>query len=622
MNRRLQSALLLAAVALWTMAATQPCAYAKKSGDAHSASKARKAFLAGAKALENKDYKTAEADFTKAAHLEPANTQYQAALTLVVGHHATALIQAADKARLLGHAAEARADLLLAYHLDPRNPMIAQHLDEIAGDAETPSSQIYPQDESKLGPPVQLAPAPVTHSFHLRTNPGDLIKQVLTAYGITPTIDSSVKPGLIRMDVDNVPFKDAARMARLLTNTFFVPLDPSRVLVAADTRENRAKFQRVDYETVYLPGLAPAEITDMGLIARNVFQAHQATVSASSSTLSIRAPQPELAALNGTISEMLDGHSIVQIEVRLYQIAKTKSRNIGVQLPQQTTVFNIPSELNSVISQNQALVQQIISSGLARPGDLGAIALALLASGQISGSSILSQPFAFFGGGLTLTGVTTSGLTGNLALNSSESHVIDHLTMRLQDQQESTIKAGERYPIITSSYSNFGGTSLGIPGLSTAGLSSQLAALGINPSALESGLNQTIPQVQYQDLGLTLKVTPHVQKDRDVTLNLDLKITSLQGSSLNDIPILDSQDFATIATLRQGASALIVSDLNKQQSQAVNGVPGLSELPGFQSTTNKQMQTDFSDLVILITPHIIRVAHKQQAGKMFILPVH
>ena len=622
MSHRFQSALVIVALCLLGIAAAQPRAFAKKSDATHNAEKARKAFLDGAKALDAKDYKTAEADFTKAAQLEPTNQQYQTARDLVVGHHATELIQAADKARLLGHADEARADLLLAYHLDPTNPMIAQHIDEIAGDAEPPSSQLYPQDESKIGPPIQLAPTPTTHSFHLRTSPDDLIKQVLSTYGITPTIDSSVKSGLVRMDVDNVTFEDAARMVRMLTNTFFVPLDPKRVLVAADTRENRANFQRLAYETVYFPGLSPAEITEMGLVARNVFQAHQATVSASSSTLSIRAPQPELVALNGTLSEMLDGHSIIQLEVRLYQIAKTKSRNIGVQLPQQTTVFNIPSELNSVISQNQALVQQIISSGLARPGDLGAIALALLASGQLSGSSILSQPFAYFGGGLTLTGVTTSGLTGNLALNSSETHVIDHITMRLQDQQESTIKAGERYPIITSSYSNFGGSSLGIPGLSTAGLSSQLAALGINPAALESGLNQTIPQVQYQDLGLTLKVTPRVQKDRDVALNLDLKITSLQGSSLNNIPILNSQDFNTITTLRQGASALIVSALSKQQSQAVNGVPGLSELPGFQSTTNKQTQTDFSDLVILITPHIIRLAHKQEAGKMFILPVH
>jgi hypothetical protein len=523
--------------------------------------------------------------------------------------------------RILGRTVEARSDLLLAYHLDPKNPMIAQHIDEIAADAAQPEPQLHPQDKS-MAPPVELVPDEGKHSFHLRSSGSELIKKVLGAYGITPTIDSSVSNRLARMDVANVSFKDAARMVRMVTDTFFVPLDPKRVLVARDTKENRLKYQRLAYETVYLPGLDKADVTDIGNIAHNVFHAGKATVSADTSTLSIRAPRPELAALNGTLAELLDGQSVVQIDVRLYDIAKTKARNIGVQLPQQTTVFNIPSELRSFISQNQSLVQEIISSGLARPGDLGAIALALLASGQVGGSSILSQPFAYFGGGLTLTGLTTSGITGNLALNSSESHVIDNITMRVQDKDEATIKAGERYPIMTSSYSNFGGSSLGIPGLSSAGLSSQLAALGINPAALASGLSETIPQVQYQDLGLTLKVKPSIQKDRTVTLNLALKITSLQGTSLNNIPILSNQDYETITTLKQGSSAMIVSSLSKQQSRAVSGVPGLSELPGFQSTTNQQMQTDYSDLVIVITPHIVRLAHTQDAGRMFILPVH
>ncbi|HEU4982826.1 MAG TPA: hypothetical protein VFT88_09095 [Acidobacteriaceae bacterium] len=611
-HRPLTSLLLLAA-----LVASLPCAHAKDN----NADEARKLYLAGAKALEKKDYKTAEADFSKAAGLEPANPQYQAARELMVGHRATALIEASEKARILGRSEEARSDLLLAYHLDPKNPMIAQHMDEIAADAAQPEPTLHPQDES-IGPPVELVPDKGAHSFHLRTSGGELIKQVLSAYGITPTIDSSVTNGLARMDVTDVSFKDAARMVRMVTDTFFVPLDPKRVLVAKDTKQNRDKYQRLAYETVYFPGLDQKEITDMGILAHNVFGAPHATVSAADSTLSIRAPRPELAALNGTLAEMLDGHSVIQLDVRLYQIAKTKARNIGVQLPQQSTIFNIPSELRSFISQNQALVQQIISSGLARPGDLGAIALALLASGQVGGSSILSQPFAYFGGGLTLTGVTTSGITGNLAFNSSESHVIDNITMRVQDKDEATIKAGERYPIITSSYSSFGGSSLGIPGLSSAGLSSQLAALGINPAALQSSLSQTIPQVQYQDLGLTLKVKPSIQKDRTVTLNIALKITSLAGQSLNDIPILSSQEYTAITTLDQGATAMVVSALSKQDSQAVSGVPGLSELPGFQSTTNKQTQTDFSNLVIVITPHIVRMAHKQEAGRMFILPVH
>jgi Flp pilus assembly secretin CpaC len=86
--------------------------------------------------------------------------------------------------------------------------------------------------------------------------------------------------------------------------------------------------------------------------------------------------------------------------------------------------------------------------------------------------------------------------------------------------------------------------------------------------------------------------------------------------------VLSNQAFTTITTLPPGFSALVVSNLSKQQSRAVDGVPGLSELPGFQSTTNLATQYDFSDLVIVITPHIIRLAHKQEAGKMFILPVH
>ena len=609
------------AIVFMAVAAVLPCAHAKKI-TGHDADKARNLYLDGARALEDKHYDIAEKDFSQAAQLDPENKQYIIARDLLISHHATALIQAADKAEILGHLDEAHADLLLAYRLDPKNPMIPQHLDEIAAAAAPDPEQLHPEDES-YSPPIALAPASQTHSFHLNTNASELLRQVVSAYGISPTIDSVGRNQTVRFDADNVSFDEAARMVKLLTNTFFVPLDPTRVLIAQDTKPNRTKFQRLAYESVYFPGLDNAAVTEMGMVARNVFNAQQASVSANNATLSVRAPQSDLAALNGTLSEMLGGHSIVQVEVRLYSIAKTRTLNVGIQLPHQATLFNIPSELNSVLSQNQALVQQIIAAGLASPNDPGAIALALIESGQLSGSSILSQPFALFGGGLTLSGLTLGSVNGNLALNSSDTRVLDHVTMRLLDQQESTIKAGERYPIITSSYSNFGSTNLtNIPGLNSAGISSTLASLGITANQLQSGLNQTIPQVQYQDIGLTLKIKPYIQKGQDVTLNLDLKIDSLQGTSLNNIPVLSNQEFATITTLRPGASALVVSNLSKQQSRAIVGVPGLSELPGFQSTTNDQTENDFSDLVIVITPHIIRQVHKQEAGRMFILPIH
>ncbi|MGC2608075.1 MAG: hypothetical protein WA419_21190, partial [Silvibacterium sp.] len=255
MTHRLKLALVLAAIA-----ATLPCAQAKKSSQAQDADKARKLYLEGARALENKDYAIAETDLTQAAKLDPGNPQYSAASAIIIGHHATALIQAADKAKLLAHPDEARADLLLAYRLDPKNPMLAQHMDEISQAAAPDPVQPYPEDES-YAPPVELAASLQPHSFHLRANTDEVLRQVLAAYGITPSIDSSVKNGTVRIDADNVTFDQAARMAKLLTNTFFVPLDPKRVLVAQDTKANRNKFQRLALETVYFPGLTNAEVT-------------------------------------------------------------------------------------------------------------------------------------------------------------------------------------------------------------------------------------------------------------------------------------------------------------------------------------------------------------------------
>ena len=156
----------------------------------------------------------------------------------------------------------------------------------------------------------------------------------------------------------------------------------------------------------------------------------------------------------------------------------------------------MPSELNGVISGNSSLVQQIISSGLASAGDFAAIAAILIASGEVT-SSVLSQPFATFGNGLTLTGLATGGITGNLSLNAADTRSLDQVQLRLDDNAEGTIKSGTRYPIITSSYSSIASTSVSIPGITSAGLSSVLSGLGISANSLSTA--QPIPQVQYQD---------------------------------------------------------------------------------------------------------------------------
>jgi Flp pilus assembly secretin CpaC len=105
---------------------------------------------------------------------------------------------------------------------------------------------------------------------------------------------------------------------------------------------------------------------------------------------------------------------------------------------------------------------------------------------------------------------------------------------------------------------------------------------------------------------MTLKATPKVMRNNDVALTIDLKIDALSGTSINNNPILDNRAYSGVVTLRQGEGVVVISDLNKQESRAISGVPGISEIPGLNNLTGNDTQKSFATLVVVITPHVIR----------------
>jgi Flp pilus assembly secretin CpaC len=540
--------------------------------------------------------------YLQAAALDPANPNYPLAANVARSYAVTALIQAAAKNRLRGDAAAARAALEHARELDPKNVEVTEHLYELSDDALIgQSSPIYERSASSIGQSVALAIAPGVHSFHLRTDQHHVIQQVFKAYGLEATVDDSIHNTPIRLDADNATFQQAMRTLSLLTNSFYVLLDEHRVLVARDTGENRRQYQRTAYETVYLPGLTTTELTDVGNLAKNVFELQKAVVEQGSSTLSVNGPQTALNALNITLGELMDGRNQVLLDVRMIQIAHTSERKTGIAPPQQLTAFNAYAEEQSILNSNQSLVQQIISSGLAAQGDTLAILGILLASGQAS-SSLFTNGVALFGGGLTLSGLSAGPITMNLNLNSSDSRELDRLQLRLGDGEAGTVSLGERYPIQTSSFSSLSPSIPNIPGLTGAGSSSSLSSL----LASYAGSVPNIPQVEYQDLGMSLKATPRVMRGSDVALTIDMKIDALAGSSINGNPILNNRAYSGVVTLRQGEGVVIINDLTKNESRAISGVPAISEIPGLNDITSKDNQASYASLLIVITPHVVR----------------
>ncbi len=66
----------------------------------------------------------------------------------------------------------------------------------------------------------------------------------------------------------------------------------------------------------------------------------------------------------------------------------------------------------------------------------------------------------------------------------------------------------------------------------------------------------------------------------------------------------------------------MISNLTRQQSTAVSGIPGLSELQALNRRRIKTAIGDVSKLVVLITPHIVRLSHTQPASQLVMLPRH
>ncbi len=578
----------------------------------HDIRSAQNAYVRGARALDHDQLVDAEQEFAKAHGLDPANADYSKALTLAREHRLTELVQQAGNARAAGDAARANALLAQARQIDPDNAVVAQHFAPGTGTPGTtpvvdPSDRFH--DTPAPAPAIELRPSLAERDFHLRGDARTVTTQVLTGFGIRAVFDESVARENLRFDLDRTTYTQAVPILLSMIHSFVVPLDSNSVLVAKDTPENRDKFERLLEETIYVPGSTPEQMGELGNLLKSVFDVKQIAVRNNSGDLVLRAPRETLSAINTTVADLVNGNAEVVFDLKLYEVDRTRTRSIGPQLPQGFGVYNVASTAQSLVSSNQSIINQAIASGaITLTGNatqnLITEAVFLIGSG-LATSSTLSNTLGFFGNGLTLSGVTeTGGASFSLSLNSSDTRMLDEIQLRAGDRQTSTFRSGTRYPIETGIYTSGSTTN-----------SSALAGVTINGVSASTLLNQylgstssySVPQFQYEDLGITLKATPNVEKSGEVRMHLELKIEALSGSSIDNIPVLASRQFASDITVPDGDTALMISTLSKTEAVAVSGTPALGEIPGFQSLgANRTGENDTSELVLLITPHVAR----------------
>ena len=133
---------------------------------------------------------------------------------------------------------------------------------------------------------------------------------------------------------------------------------------------------------------------------------------------------------------------------------------------------------------------------------------------------------------------------------------------------------------------------------------SQLAFL-LTPPVIAGQIQSVAPQIQRQDIGITLRVTPHVTANRQILMNVFAEQQTLVSVTTAG-PSTNKRNSKNEVLVGDGETAVIGGLTQTQVTRNRTGIPILMNLPGIgRLFSQTEMVERKQDLLILITPHII-----------------
>jgi len=157
-------------------------------------------------------------------------------------------------------------------------------------------------------------------------------------------------------------------------------------------------------------------------------------------------------------------------------------------------------------------------------------------------------------------------------------------------------------------------TTDGIPAQAKFGEQVPVPVTTFAPIATGGVSQQPITSYNYQNIGVNIDITPRTHHDDNVSLNLKIAVTNISGTGFANLPTFGNREINTIITLRDGETNMLAGLIRDDERRALDGIPGLSDLPLvgrlFAHNTKTTNQTD---IILTLTPHIIRVLDLTEA---------
>ena len=202
------------------------------------------------------------------------------------------------------------------------------------------------------------------------------------------------------------------------------------------------------------------------------------------------------------------------------------------------------------------------------------------------GKALTSAAGGVFGGlNFDINGASFAGLISALETNS-ETNILSTPSIMTLDNNEAIIVVGQEIPLVTGSFTSTGGG-----GSSTS-----------NPG-------NPFQTIERKDVGITLKVTPHVNAGGLITLDISQEVSGIEGAA-SEISsgrvVTNERKIVTKVAIGDGETIVLGGLIRDEVQETVSKIPILGDIPLigrlFKTSTTNVRKTN---LMIFIRPTIV-----------------
>ena len=290
----------------------------------------------------------------------------------------------------------------------------------------------------------------------------------------------------------------------------------------------------------------------------------------STNSLIIMADKEDYPILEEVINKLDIPRAMVYIECLIMEVNFTKGLNIG-------TEWKAAERFNG---QSHAIFGGFGATGGSGHSNLSAL----------SESDTLPNGFSVgvIGKEFTIGGVTFPDIRAVVQAfqNDKDVHILATPQILTMENEEASISVGKTVPFQTR-------------------------------SAAESG-TETYNSFEYKDVGISLKITPQISKDRLVRLKVYTKLDKLDtvNQSSPDRPTTLKREIETTIIVQDATSVVIGGLIDENLTRATYKTPCLGDVPmlgwAFKSVSKGE---DKTDLYIFLTPRVVK--NPLELGKIF-----